>query len=367
VAVAALLAGFVTAASSSAAADSTAAAGRQPAQTVYDDERIEFAPGTDNATREGDVDVGNVDRWTLRANAGQTMQLVVDSPDDNTVFTVFAPDRSVLGTVVPNEVDAQPFWSGVLPATGDYQVEITSLGGPAYYAMKVWIDAQFVEPLGLVQRLSFAPGTVSGTATGAAIRASTDQWFLGARAGQTMEVAVTSLEGNSTFDVFAPDGSALTAPGERTTWSGVLPADGDYVVAIQPTRGNTTYTLTVRITPGTGGSTGGGSSGGGSSAGAVTRRLSFAPGTDNGVVFDSIAPGQPHRWIVGAAAGQVMAVFIESDTGDIGADIISPSGVPLASFQFEVGIDLVEDGDYVVEVNNLAGIVGAYTLTVYIT
>ena len=73
--------------------------------------------------------------------------------------------------------------------------------------------------------MSFAPGTVSGTASGAVLLGATDRWFLTARAGQTMDVTVTSVEGNSTFDVFAPDGTAVTAPAERTTWSGPLPAE----------------------------------------------------------------------------------------------------------------------------------------------
>lgn len=358
-----------------AAGGAAARAAPAPAQVSFDEQRIEFAPGTDNATREGNVADGQSDRWILRARAGQVMDVVVDSVDDNTVFAVFAPDRTVLATVFSNTVEGDRYWSGTLPVDGDYQIEVATLGGPAFYMMKVWIGATYQDPLGLVQRMSFAPGTSSGRASGSVIRTSTDLWFLNARAGQTMDVTVTSVESNSTFDVIAPDGVPMTAPDVRTTWTGVLPTDGDYRVAVQPTRGNATYTITVRITGPGGASTGGtssSSSGGGNNAGGtagphVTRRLSFAPGTDNGVVSDSIAPGQAHRWLLGAAAGQTMAVFIESDVGDIPADVYSPTGVPLITDQYEFYIDLAESGDYVVVVNNYSGIVGAYTLTVYIT
>lgn len=95
--------------------------------------------------------------------------------------------------------------------------------------------------------------------------------------------------------------------------------------------------------------------------------MTFAAGTDYATVSQSIAPGTTDRWILGAAAGQTMAVFIESDVGDISADIYDPNGVPLALGQYEVSVTLVENGEYVVHVNNGSGIVGAYTLTVSIT
>ena len=178
------------------------------------------------------------------------MALNIDSIDDNTVFAVFAPDRTVLGTVSSNTPEGETFWQGVLPVDGDYSVEVAGTGGAAYYALDVWIDAAFRQPVGLLQRMSFAPGADSGTVGGAVLLGATDQWYLTARAGQQMDVTVSSVEANSTFDVFGPDGAALTAPGERTTWSGPLPQDGDYRIAISPTRGNATYTMTVRITGG---------------------------------------------------------------------------------------------------------------------
>ena len=173
------------------------------------------------------------------------MDLTVDAADDNTVFSVFAPGHNLLANVSEGRS-----WSGTLPAAGDYAIEVASLDGAAHYQLKVWIDATVRDPLGLVQRMSFAPGTDSGTGGGAIVRASAETWVLGAAAGQTMHVSVVSIEANSTFDVFAPDGSRLTAPDERTVWTGHLPHDGDPDVVVQPTFGNATYTITVRITGG---------------------------------------------------------------------------------------------------------------------
>jgi len=337
-----------------------------PYTGAIDQDRISFAPGTDNATREGDVDEGATDRWVLTARAGQQMQLTVDSVEDTTVFTVFAPDRSVLATVASNTPEGDVSWSGSLPASGDYSIEVTSVDGPTYYRLKVWIDAGFVDPLGLLQRITFAPGTSSATVSGAAIRATEDLWFVAAGAGQAVSVSVTSLEANSTFDVYAADGTPLTAPDDRTQWNGLLPTDGDFRIGVRPTRANTTYTLTVGIT-----------------GGAATTpqqappnpappppvsgdsgRITFDPGTDQATISNSIAPGTVDRWVLGAAAGQLMGVSIFSDIG-LAATVYAPDGSPLAS-GFEYFQPLPVDGDYVVEVANDTTIVGAYEVTIAI-
>ena len=176
-----------------------------------------------------------------------------------------------------------------------------STGGTAYYALDVWIDAAVRQNIGLLQRLSFAPGTDSGTVGGSVLLGATDRWYLTASAGQLMDVSVTSVEGNSTFDVFAPDGTAMTAPAERTTWSGPLPQNGGYRIDVSPTRGNATYTMTVRITGGTPSpqqtpqqtphrrhSS--------RAAGQSVQRVNFAPGADHVEIRDSITPDVTHTF-----------------------------------------------------------------------
>ena len=142
-------------------------------------------------------------------------------------------------------------------------------------------------------------------------------------------------------------------------------------MVVKPTSGNATYTITVRITGGTPAPTpqqqptqqpptp--------TPSGTTVRRVSFAPGTDNLALNDSIAPGETHIWLVGAAEGQTLAVFLESDIGDIWFNLFDPNGEPMAIQQQEWGVDLVQSGDFEIEIINLTGIVGAYTLTVFVT
>lgn len=348
----------------------TSAAAQAP--PTYDDERLQFEPGADSGTRTGSVAPGSTDRWLIDARAGQFMQVMVDSVEDATVFSVFAPDRTLLATVDSSTPDEHTYWEGTLPASGDYAVEVTSATTATPYDIKVAIDTVAWVPLGQLERLSFAPGASSGTVGAAVLRATADTWYVNARAGQHMTIELTSLENNSTFDVFSVDGSAMTSSGEqRTTWSGPLTADGDHTIEVRPTRGNATYTMTVTITgpptPATA-PTGGASPGAGGASGGTSAHVYFEPGSDHAQIQQSIAPGAEDRWVITANSGQTLTVLIDSDIGDIVASVYAPDGEPLRTDQYEFSVEpLPSSGDYVVTVDNTSTIVGAYDLWIYVS
>ena len=95
------------------------------------------------------------------------------------------------------------------------------------------------------RRIQFAPGAVSAVVEGGLVRGTRDIYLLRARRDQTMTLNITSLEQNAVFDVQAPNGNFLKE--EATSWSGVLPATGDYSVIVSGTRGNASYKLEVTI------------------------------------------------------------------------------------------------------------------------
>jgi hypothetical protein len=349
---------------------------RAVSEGTYNDRRIEFEPGTDNATRAGDVAAGVTDRWILRARAGQTMQVMVDSVEDDTVFAVFGPGRTVLGLVNSYTEAEEMYWTGTLPADMDYAIEVTTVGPATHYQIKVAIDAAAWVPLGQLERMTFAPGSVSGRASTAALLGTADSWYLGARAGQFMAVDVTSIEANSTFDVFAPDGTMMTAPAERTTWSGFLPQDGDYRVEVRPTRGNATYTIAARITdqpvaapaPAPPAEAEPSHAGGPNESGGTSAHVYFEAGSDHAQIQLSIAPGAEDHWIITANAGQVLSVAIQSDIGGITVSASDPFGEVLRAGEYEFDVDPLSDsGDYDISVYNTNTIVGAYDLWIYIS
>lgn len=112
--------------------------------------------------------------------------------------------------------------------------------------------------------LRFAKGHSSTTVRDAVVRGERAYWRFGARAGQLATVEVKALERNAVVEVWRPgaqrpaavgepmQGQALPGAGEgdeATRWSGRLPDDGEYLVVVGATRGNASYTLTLRIDP----------------------------------------------------------------------------------------------------------------------
>ena len=104
---------------------------------------------------------------------------------------------------------------------------------------------------GIKKRVRFPRGSTSTAIKGNVLRGDQDTYLLGARAGQTMTVRITSLEDNAVFQIYKPGGKeTLEGAGESEDamqWSGELPATGDYVIVVGGTRGNATYKLEVKI------------------------------------------------------------------------------------------------------------------------
>jgi hypothetical protein len=106
------------------------------------------------------------------------------------------------------------------------------------------------------QRVSFKAGSSSATINGTISGYEAVDYLLGARAGQTMTVSLKTTHRGTSFNVLPPGSEAAIAIGEIVgdTWSGTLPADGDYRVRVSMVRAaarrneKATYTLTVGIT-----------------------------------------------------------------------------------------------------------------------
>lgn len=91
----------------------------------------------------------------------------------------------------------------------------------------------------------------SKTISGSVIRGERGRHVVSAKAGQTLDVSITSDENNAVFQIYAPgEKNTLAGAGETDDamkWSGKLPADGDYVIVVGPTRGNATYKLSYSV------------------------------------------------------------------------------------------------------------------------
>ena len=316
------------------------------------DERIEFAPGTDSATIEDGVVLGTTNRYHLRAGAGQTMAIALESVEANAVFSVFAPDQTLISN------SGVTTFAGTLPTSGDYLVEVAAVRGNATYRMDVQIVGPFPvtpSPVGVERRVEFEPGTDHGFVEGGIVLGTADRFVLRASAGQSMSISVVSLEDNAVVRVYGPEGGEL--PGGGGDWfSGTLPADGDYVVEVTSVHGNATYAAIIQITGPTGQNVYGGS----------VERIEFAPGTNGASVDGEVSAGDIDRYILGASAGQTMGVHLDSDAANATFVVTAPDDTSLAVGPQDAIVYLPVDGDYVIAVVVTAGEQATYAMTVWI-
>ncbi len=99
--------------------------------------RIQFAPGAISAQIQGDLNAHERDDYILRAQAGQTMTVVINSPNDDVLLTIVGLDGIPL---VNGLMSGATSWTGQLPATQDYVVRALGTFNAAAYTLDVTIE-----------------------------------------------------------------------------------------------------------------------------------------------------------------------------------------------------------------------------------
>jgi hypothetical protein len=205
----------------------------QPAQ------RIQFTTDDIGTIIEGGILRGDASPlYVLRAKAQQMMQLTLTSLEDNASLDVEAPNGEKLVTGITRT-------KILLPADGDYLIYINPLRGNVSYSLDVLIT-NIVK----YTPVQFEPGTSSTTISGGMLRGETGPVYgLVAAAGQRMEITITSLEENASFDVLTPSGEYLLSEieGQEFKFSGNLPENGEYLITTNALRGNVSFNLDISI------------------------------------------------------------------------------------------------------------------------
>jgi hypothetical protein len=102
-----------------------------------------------------------------------------------------------------------------------------------------------------VKRIEFPAGATATTVTGQLDAAGSDQYILGARAGQTANIDLTFAEGRAILVVWGADGNVLLSDhAEASSFQGVFPTTQDYYVTVKGRPdGSTSYSMTISIPP----------------------------------------------------------------------------------------------------------------------
>jgi hypothetical protein len=98
--------------------------------------RITFAPGGISATVSGVTQAVSVDHWIIAAQAGQTMTVnLIVPPGGKAALVIYGAD----GTVLISDHASAMNWSGVLPKSQDYRIDVKPETGAVSYTLTVTI------------------------------------------------------------------------------------------------------------------------------------------------------------------------------------------------------------------------------------
>ena len=102
-----------------------------------------------------------------------------------------------------------------------------------------------------IQRISFAPGTISATVHGSVTPGGYNEYVLKASAGQNMLVRTTAEEQQVAISVVGADGTVLlSSMAGADTFSGDLPSTQDYFIKVEiDGDGFAAYQMTVTVEP----------------------------------------------------------------------------------------------------------------------
>lgn len=100
-------------------------------------------------------------------------------------------------------------------------------------------------------RIEFKRGTHSSTLKGKLRGDEQAEYILGARKGQRVTVNVAAVPANAiAFELLTPLGEEFDLASSGTTWTGILPETGDYMLYVRMAGTQTpraSYTLTLSI------------------------------------------------------------------------------------------------------------------------
>ena len=310
--------------------------------TVPGPKRIQFEPGATSATVSGQMPERGVDRYVLRALAGQTMEVAIQSPRNDVLLTLMGAD----GTTLRHYIEGQAYWRGPVPATQDYFIDFISIGPATTYELRVTIPP--LSP-GEPRRIQFQPGATSATVASQIEQQGLERWVLGALGGQMMTVSLASPKGDVLFNVVGADGVPMKryVDGE-TYWRGQLPATQDYFIEAISVGDATEYELMVTI----------------------CARIEFEPGTTWATVSGHVEPKGAGCYVVRAFAGQRMEVTIRSPQNDVLLTIVGADGVPLKRYvdgEAQWRGQLHSTQDYFIQADYFGEQSSAYELTVSIS
>jgi serine/threonine protein kinase len=178
---------------------------------------IEFGAGGISAVEQGSLQENQTQVYTLRAVKGQIMSVMLEGSG------VKLNLLRATGKSIDNSARQARNWTGQLPATEDYQIQITGSGA---YSLDVTITPTGRPQESETTRLSFAQNPT--TVTGEVVKQQPRRYIAKLKAGQTISFKV--LQGDVKVSAIAPNGQAIGS--SATSWRNKIANAGDYIFEV---------------------------------------------------------------------------------------------------------------------------------------
>lgn len=240
-------------------------------------EPLSFDPGTTSTTVSGDLAAGGVERYAVRAEAGQLIEVDVSAPQA-VRLAIYGAD----GTTIVDRGEGAPTFRGVLPATQDYVVTLEAGAQPTSYTMTVAVP----------ERIAFAPGMTWTRVAGDLAPGARHDYVLSVAAGQLLDASAFPVSGLRLV-LYGADGTVLkSGMSAGSSFRGAVPTSQDYVLALTAGDARVSYTMAVM----------------------VPERISFAPGATQADVEGELPALSKHDYVISAQADQAMEIDVSSQT-----------------------------------------------------
>lgn len=204
----------------------------QPTATTFPGQavRLNFASGTTNVSAEGHLAANATQRFVFWADKNQLM----DISSSGAYIAITSPSGKKL-------VEFDQLWTwyrGYISEKGDWYLDIKAGNYARDYSLY----------LGIPQRISFAPNTSSITVKASVPAGKVHNFVAWANKGQTMSVSISPTQ-NFKISIWHVDGTVLlSGMGDSTSFEGVLPEAGDYIINVISGAATTTeITLNLAI------------------------------------------------------------------------------------------------------------------------
>jgi hypothetical protein len=104
--------------------------------------RVEFATGSTSKSVDGELDTGQIKSYILRANGGQNMRVEIWSPNGDVYLAIYGLE----GQMLVESTQKATVWSGRLPTSQDYVVDVIASDGRTSFTVTFVIDALTTTP-----------------------------------------------------------------------------------------------------------------------------------------------------------------------------------------------------------------------------